>query len=691
MNEKIFEEEKKYLSESIALVNTKINRLETNSQDNENTFSESNNEYFEYLKDNANRMGESDYLEILNLQSRLDDIVEYSEDIEKEKKVYSKMLDKPYFARIDIQELNQKYREKYYIGIHSLVDEKKEYKIIDWRSPIASIFYDYEKGMCQLKTNSSILKCELLSKRQYGIEKGNLNYYIDSTINIEDSLLQEALAKNTSNQMKSIIQTIQKEQNMIIRGDENHNLIVQGVAGSGKTAIALHRIAYLLYKMKGRISSNEIIFISPNNAFSSYISSVLPDLAEDDIEKKQLDNIARINLKKHLILERKHEQIERLISTGDLKDYNYKTSYKFLQELIDFAYKHYIDNFSLEDFQVKDVTISAEKIMDLFFNKYKDRDLFTRIKWITDNVFDIYFYKTKNPDIIVRIKQLIFLKIYESIDNKNCVRAYINFLKTKNMKLELVGDKVKNEDAYAILFFKMFIYGLDRYDNIKHLVIDEMQDYSSVQLYILDYLYSCAKTILGDYNQTLLPKSARDLQNSIKQIMRGESIEIDLNKSYRSTYEISSFYNAVCDHKESTFVARHGDPVTIEKLGTNVALSLEKIIKQFRSKGYNSIAIITKTNEDARALHQLFEENNISINLIDDNTDFYDNKECIISVYNSKGLEFDGVIVYNVSEKYSSDIDKNLLYIAFTRALHKLTITYTDKPSQIINNVKEKL
>jgi len=680
MEEIILQEEKKYLSETIDLVNDSLKKLKKNSAKVENTFSQSNNDYFEYLKDNANKMNEDDVVEIVNLQSRLDDIEEYSENLEKDKLAYKKMLDKPYFARIDIKENGEKNQEKYYIGIHSLVNNEKEYKIVDWRSPIATIFYDYEEGECQIKTNSSCLKCELIGKRQFGIEKGKLNYYIDTTINIEDDILQEALAKNTSNQMKSIIQTIQKEQNAIIRGDENSNLIVQGVAGSGKTAIALHRIAYLLYKMKGKITSKNFNFVSPNNAFSSYISSVLPDLAEEDIDKIQLDTIARNYLKKYLILEKKYEQIERLITLNDLSEYEYKISNKFLKELINFANENYINNFHIEDFQIKNITISAQKITELFFNKYKDRDLFTRIKWITDNIFDLYFFKVKNPDRIVRLKQVIFLKIYESIENKNCVKAYMNFLKSKKLKLELVDNKVKNEDAYAILFFKMFIYGLDKFDNVKHLVIDEVQDYSAVQLYILNYLYDCPKTILGDYNQTLSPLASNDIIKNL------EGKYLELNKSYRSTCEIAEIYNRIGE-KNATVVSRHGEKVDITKL--NELSNLIDIVNKYKQKGFNSIAIITKTNSDAKLLHNKLHKIDNRINLIDDNIDLYDNKVCVISAYNSKGLEFDGVIVYNVSDEYQSQLDKNLLYIALTRALHKLTITYENKLSALVKEIEE--
>ena len=671
-----FDKECKYLNSTISLVQEKLDYLKDYYQNVDKMFQNSNKEYFEYLNRNANKINEEDVVELLNMQGRLGDLQEDTIDIKKSKEIYTKMLSKPYFASLLLRASDENFDENYYIGLHSLTDDGDKYQVLDWRSPIASIFYDVEEGKCQIRTDKSILNCYLDRKRQFGIEDGKLNYYIDSTINIEDDILKEVLARNTTNQMKSIVQTIQKEQNSVIRGDEYKNLIVQGVAGSGKTAIALHRIAYLLYKMKGKIKSENINFISPNNAFSSYISSVLPDLAEDDIEKVQLDNIARRYLKSHLIVEKKFEQIERLINTQDLSDYKYKTSIEFLEELLKFAKANYIDNFDISDFQVQNVTIDSNKIKELFFGKYHDRDLFTRLRWITDNIFDLYFYKVKSVDKALKFKQYIFMKLYQSIENKNCVKAYMNFLKSIGKELQLVGNKVKNEDVYGILFFKMFIYGLDKKDNIKYLVIDEMQDYSAVQLYILRYLYDCPVTMLGDYNQTLDVNNSKKLFENLDKILSGENVYVELNKTYRSSQEIVNFYNKIGKKDNVNFVNRSTEP--IQFIHTNCGDEIDKLLAQInalKSKGYNSIAIITKTYAIANALCQKFESRGIDINLIDDNVDNYDNGTCIISIYNSKGLEFDGVIIYNVGNDYCTDLDRNLLYIASTRALHSLSLT----------------
>ena len=688
--QKDMELEKEYLEDTLELINLKLNELKLSSNHLEGIFDESNKEYFDYLKSNANKMNEEDVVELVNLQGRLDDLQEDSRDYVKMQSVYNKMLNKPYFASIRIKEDIEPDEEKYYIGIHSLVDNNKTFRVVDWRSPIASIFYDYEEGECELRTNSSILNCNLLNKRQYGIEEGRLNYFFDTTINIEDKILKEALAQSSTNKMKAIVQTIQKEQNQIIRGDENKNLIVQGVAGSGKTAIALHRIAYLIYKMKGKITSKNIMFLSPNNAFSSYISSVLPELAEDDVDKIQLDLVARKYLKKHLILERRYQQIDRIISSSDLSDYKYKTSAKFLEDLLEFANKNYIDNFHIDSMTIKDIEIDTRKIHKLFFDRYKDRDLFTRLKWITDNIYDLYFFKYKKPETVVKLKEMIFVKLYSFVDNKNCVKAYMNFLKEKGLKLELVGDRVKNEDAYGILFFKLFVFGLDKYDNIKHLMIDEMQDYSPVQMYILKYLFDCPMTILGDYNQSITPEVAKSNFDYLRGLLGDDSVVLRLGKSYRSTIEIAEFFNKIGHTEKSEVVSRTGEKVDLMVAKeSQVVEQLLNLIKSFQDKGYKSIGIVTKNNAIARDLHSKVSVANSQVNLIDDNIDAYDNKVCIISAFNSKGLEFDAVVIIDSDKYYSTEIDRHIMYVASTRALHKLCVLSIDKESSFIKEIKE--
>jgi DNA helicase-2/ATP-dependent DNA helicase PcrA len=284
------------------------------------------------------------------------------------------------------------------------------------------------------------------------------------------------------------------------------------------------------------------------------------------------------------------------------------------------------------------------------------------------------------------------MNLYKSITNKNCVKAYLDFLKSKKLKLTLVGDKVKNEDAYGILFFKMFVFGLDKYDDIKHVVIDEMQDYSPLQLHILDYLYDCPKTILGDYNQSILSGNIRNNMKFYDKILSGEVQLLNLNKSYRSTVEIVDFYNVVGHKDTSEVFARNGEQVDIVNCAKGKDIDeIVKIVNSYKEHNFNSIAIITKTNKESQTLYEKIKDKIKDINLIDDNTDEYDNKTCVISAMNSKGLEFDGVIVYDVSDNYNSDIDRDILYIASTRAMHKLTILSIDTESSFIKEFKERI
>ena len=673
--------EKDYLKETIALVNSRLKELEQKSQRIDTMLNDSNKEYFEYLNRNANKINDDDFVEIINMQSRLDDLQDDTIDMSKSINICKKMLNKPYFASILLHD-SESDSETYYIGLNSLAKNEDEYQVVDWRSPIASIFYDVENGKCQIKTKSSVLNCYLDRKRQFGISNGNLDYYIDSDINIEDDILKVALAKNTSNQMKSIVETIQKEQNSVIRGDEYTNMIVQGVAGSGKTAIALHRIAYLLYKMKGKVTADNIKFISPNNAFSSYISTVLPDLAEDDIDKVQIDELARNYLKNHCIVEKKFEQIERLVLTQNLNEYKYKTSLEFLQELIDYAHKNYIDNFDIQDFDVNGTTISRQKILELFFGKYKDRDLFTRLKWITDNVFDLYFYRVKSVDKTLKYKQFIFMQLYKSIKNKNCVKAYMNFLAKKGLKLELVGNKVKNEDVYGILFFKMFIYGLDKFENVKHLLIDEMQDYTYLQYEILSMLFDCPMTILGDKAQTM-DTALQDVTKFLPSIFGKNIRKIGMNKSYRNTQPIAAYAASLTKAEDIELFARDGEAVSCN-MASDRRDTLEFIAEDFRQHAGHTetAAVLFLTEKEAKdayeTLKELFAQQGISgelLSYIDRDSSRFCTGLTVTTFYLAKGLEFDSVYVADGDHPvYRTEFGRQALYVCATRALHTLDI-----------------
>ena len=493
----------------------------------------------------------------------------------------------------------------------------------------------------------------------------------------------DTLANTTNNKMKNIVQTIQKEQNSIIRTNENTSIIVQGVAGSGKTAIAMHRVAYLLYRLRNKIKSSNIKFISPNNAFSSYISSILPELHEEDIEKIQLDKICQRELRKTCIIEPRIEQVERITnSEKEFKEYNAKISEEFCNNLTEFVTTKVLESFNCESFELFFENIDGKQINHWFLERYKDKNIFDRVTLICDAVIDTYFFKVKIQKRIFNLKRDIFCKLYESLKYKNIVKIYKEFLESNGLEFTLVGNKVRNEDSYCLLKIREFIFGLSKYNNVEHLIVDELQDYSAVQLDIINKLFKCTKTLLGDYNQCLTNNNFYNFE-----FIKNDFKILDINTSYRPTMQIGNLSNFIGNIKNCVVVQRNGENPK-HFISKNYSESIEKLIEEIKNlekQNLKSIAVITKTNCQAIELYDKIKDR-INIKLIDDSSDEYNNDTCIISSFNSKGLEFDGVIVFDTSENnYNTELDNKLLYIATTRALHQITLISINNPNKKVD------
>lgn len=670
MEKEILKEEKEYLNLTKETILARIDNASVVSSELNKSFNQDNENYLKEMRSmNLNDMKDDVEFELDFQQRNLTNMTNAINENDRLIQTYKNMLDNPYFSRIDVK--IDEAPEKYYIGVHSLMDNNNNFMIIDWRSPIAGLFYDYEVGPAEIKTSEVKTPCTLLNKRQYKIENGNLEYYFDTNIVIDDEMLKNALAKSSNTKMKTIVQTIQKEQNEIIRCNENQSILVQGIAGSGKTAIALHRIAYLLYKMKNQVTSDNIAMLSPNNAFSTYISSVLPDLAEDDIRKYQLDYILKSELKQFAIVEEKYEQVERILRT-DTEEYKYKTSYEYLQKLKEFCEENITNKFDCQDFDYMGLSFNGNVINNLYYKSYAGKDVFTRICWICEHLISEYFYRVTNHFKLKTIKQELFNRLYSMIKTKNCVKLYMQFLNSIGRELTLVNKKVKNEDAYAMFYIRTQVYGAKKFSNIKHLVIDEIQDYSPVQLAIISEMFSCPKTMLGDFRQSLVVKNFASVVKEYKEIFNEELATIVLNKTYRPTVEIADMFNFVGNVVGTDVVSRHGDMpdyfvVDLNAMPNFVVAQVKKLQEK-----YKSVAIITKTTLQAQQLYSKI-SGKLDIQLIDDSKDEYSNSICLLSAFSSKGMEFDAVIVYDTSESnYSNETDLNLLYIALSRALHKV-------------------
>ena len=670
MEKEILKEEKEYLNLTKETILAKINGANIVSDELTKSFNQDNENYLKEMRSmNLNDMKEDVEFELDFQQRNLTNMTNAINDNEKLIQTYKNMLNNPYFSRIDVK--IDEDPEKYYIGVHSLQDNNNNFMVIDWRSPIAGLFYDYEVGPAEIKTSEVQTPCTLLNKRQYKIENGNLEYYFDTNIVIDDEMLKNALAKSSNIKMKTIVQTIQKEQNEIIRCNENQSILVQGIAGSGKTAIALHRIAYLLYKMKNQVTSDNIAMLSPNNAFSTYISSVLPDLAEEDIKKYQLDYILKNELKQFAIVEEKFEQVERLLRTN-IEEFKFKTSFEYLQKLKAFCEENVTNKFDCSDFDYMGLTFNGNVINNLYYKSYSGKDVFTRICWIVEYLVGEYFYRVTNHFKLKTIKQELFNRLYSMIKTKNCIKLYMQFLHSIGKELTLVNNKVKNEDAYAMFYIRTKVYGAKKFENIKHLVIDEIQDYSPIQLAIIADMFSCPKTMLGDFKQSVVVKNFASVVKEYKEIFNEDLSTIVLNKTYRPTVEIADMFNFVGGIAGTQVVNRHGDMP--EYYVVNASASPNFVVAEVKKlqEKYKSVAIITKTTLQAQQLYTKI-KGKLDIQLIDDSKDEYSNSICLLSAFSSKGMEFDAVIVYEASElNYNNETDLNLLYIALSRALHKV-------------------
>lgn len=581
-----------------------------------------------------------------------------------------KQLLSPYFGKIEFKANDEEDDNPYYIGIHNLTDGSPIPVVCDWRAPISSLYYDYEIGKGKYQAPQGEIEGDILSKRQFKITNSRMEYCFDSSLTVSDNVLAKELSKNASDKMKNIVATIQKEQNEIIRNSQNKNMLIQGVAGSGKTSIALHKIAYILYNQK-HLKSKDIMIISPNDIFSEYISTVLPELGEENVLQNSFLKIAKQELGTLVPqIQNREQMIDELVHDDErLKQVAYKNSFEFFESL-----KIYLDsvskmNFVARDLKFGDVKISATVLQDLYDRNYKDKKPSVRIDWIADYIVDQLNMGEKGNLVFDRVKKLL-LPMFECGD---IVALYSDFLNRIGMNFCLHDKKLGWEDVASLLYIKDYLIGTKEQKNIKYLVIDEMQDYSPVHFEIFKQMYKCPMLALGDMYQCIEKQMTNEDLENIASIINADQV-LKLNKTYRSTYEITEFADKL-KNKQSDKVDRHGEVPEILKCENKFeeAEKITQIIKQCQSKKYNSIAVLCKDMSEAIEYYSLlgeFEE----IALIGPNDPLKNLMVMPASV--SKGLEFDVVIIPNSSKQnYKSFIEKNLLYVSCTRALHMLYLT----------------
>ncbi|OPF50601.1 ATP-dependent DNA helicase [Clostridium baratii] len=625
--------------------------------------------------------------------------------IDKKLKEYTILKESPYFGKVTFIEDGDRTAEEIYIGRFGLTKEGSfEPVIVDWRAPIASLFYKGTLGKSSYESPVGEIEADILGRRQLIVKRGELKGVFDSALDVKDEILQMVLTNNSSDKLKDIVMTIQEEQDEIIRAPKDKVVVVNGVAGSGKTTIALHRVSYLLYNFRKQFG-DKVLILGPNDIFMDYINGVLPSLGEDGIDNMTFESFAikEIGLKENFT--EFSYYIEKAMQ-GDEKsllDYKEKSSKSFAKEL-DKKVQEMNENY----FNIKPVIfdgeeiVSKEEIKELFDKHYAYMPLFRRSEKIKRILIskikdkrDEYVWKL-NKDIEEKIKSikeedLIFEKNNLDFQRRLRIREIIRYVMNARDELntwilhEDVVDIYKKAtnttdlgymDLAGILYLMIKLEGKKSKKEYKHVVIDEAQDYNFMQFEVIKELTgSTSYTIVGDSNQRLIETDEKPAMTNLDTIFeRSRIMNFSLNKSYRSTQEIMEYASKFLKEERIVPLVRNGEKV-LEEETENMEETIDtinSIIEDYEEEGLESIAVITKNKEELKEIsHRLKEK--VKILTFDRNDIIYNGGKVLIPAYYAKGLEFDGVIILE-NENNTPDL---VNYIMCTRALHRLSIIKT--------------
>lgn len=625
-----------------------------------------------------------------------------------------RMLKNPYFARIDFREEGSGTIDKIYIGISSLKDEKtSEILIYDWRSPVSGMFYDYELGRAAYLCPAGVIEGEMYLKRQYRIWNNEIQFMFDSSVAINDEILQEILAKSADSRMKTIVTSIQREQNSVIRDDAHRLMVVTGPAGCGKTSVALHRAAYLLFRYKDSIFSDNIAIFSPNDIFSDYISEVLPELGEENINRTTFFEYATKILGNEIKLEDQTRQMEYLLScteneNGDnphsiarANGIRYKSSFQIIEDV--FRYVQLVEeNRIFDDLYFREELIETEEEISLYFREeLKFLPVIKRLEKIRNRL-------TEKLDKLMRIRieevvvetansgeypnpaeirgRSIFAVRREAERAKaqiammcglDLLKCYQEFVGT--MTISGGNNIINYEDIPPLLLLSGLLSGFPDMSRIRHVIIDEIQDYTPVQLEIFKRLFkNSSMTMLGDPNQSICPYySLFDREMALKIFGMDGAISIHLGKSYRSTRQITEFCNALKGIGGNVgYMDREGELPVMTCMEDRDEM-LNRVIKDIgalQAGGMNSIAVIVRSEKECIQVHQILAQH-MGIDMITGDRKEFFSGTVVIPSYLSKGLEFDAVLVLCTDTvSYGNPDETGLVYTICTRALHRLHI-----------------
>lgn len=620
--------------------------------------------------------------------------------IDKKLKEYSILKESPYFGKITFSE-EEEGVEDIYIGRFGVtLEETYEPIVIDWRAPIAGLFYKGVLGKSEYISPEGPIEANILGRRQIIVKKGDLKGIFDSAIDVKDEILQMVLTANSSSTLKDIVMTIQSEQDEIIRAPRNKVVVVNGVAGSGKTTIALHRVSYLLYNYRKEFG-DKVLILGPNNIFMDYISEVLPTLGESGVSESTFENFAyrEINLNEEFITF--SEYMEKAMQGDDdfIEDYRYKSSDKYLSDLNDIVKELNNSYFKIRNVEFfGEEIVSLEEIKELFTKYYGYMPLFRR----SEKIRRILTSKIKDKrDECVRNVNNEFREQVKSLSEEQLEIDRVNLEFRRRLKIrevvrevmdarEVLDSWLKHEDIVelykrlfkvnmlnymdlsGILYLMIMLDGKKVKNKIKHVVIDEAQDYSKLQFLVLRELTGCTSfTIVGDSNQRLITTDEKPAILTLEEVFGDKVMHYKLNKSYRSTQQIMEYASKFLKEETIVPLVRNGEKVLVEDVNNDEDMieTIISLIEDYEEDGLESIAIIIDNKDDMQSISTLLKER-VKIVSFDNDDMIYKGGNVLIPAYYAKGLEFDGVIILDDNEK-TSDLVK---YIMCTRALHRLSV-----------------
>ncbi|MEK4198020.1 HelD family protein [Cytobacillus sp. FSL K6-0265] len=654
-----------YLEKTINELTKAYKKLSSNIIDQDHNFKDLQKYMVEY-KNELDKFQVYDYQQTLSMIDKQG----FAQVVEREQ--VRKLIDSPYFGRFDFlyHGDDPSEAETFYIGRFGFADEEGTQFIYDWRAPICNMYYEFEIGEAYYIAMDQQFDGELIKKRQIKIENSKLEYVLDSSLTIQDQVLQQTLNQHTNDKMKTIVTSIQREQNKIVRNESAYNVIIQGVAGSGKTAVALHRLAYYLYKFRDTLRAERIFILSPNKVFGDYISNVLPELGEELIRSFTLDELTANLLPADVTFKSFEEETKEILSNpnGPLASRaKMKGNYSFVQKLQSFLSNLDSRLLKNESISIAGVVLQADYLQGRFL-QYGKEPIITRLELMADDIIQVLKSKwdregkipSKN-EIIKRLKKRLLFS--------SPLEIYRSFTETLGENSFQFSKKhFEFNDVYPYLFVQLYFKGIKQYELVQHFLLDEMQDYTPIQYAVLSKVFTCKRTIIGDFSQALLPYETISKEGFEAMFNNLEYVE--LTTTYRSSYEIAMYAKKFMRNGEIHPIARHG-----KEPKEWMYLTIEQMMKQIHEiakNDYRTTAIICKMEEDLQILQ---EHLNIPFTVLDGQTEKFETGLLLTTIQYAKGLEFDVVIVPFVNEtNYKTEFDRGLLYIASTRAMHELTV-----------------